>query len=329
MLIGRLGLDKARVPHADRHGLVFLDRGRLEVEDGCLRFVCAGGGMLSSGNYQIPHQSVSIILLGPGSSVTHDALRILAAHGCALAAIGHGGVRFYTAPPLLPDTSALARRQVILWAEPKLRIGVARQMYAIRFGEEVKARTIEMLRGMEGARLKRMYELVAQRYGVPWQGRRYDRANPNATDIPNQAINHAASAVEAAAAIAVASTATIPQLGFVHEDSGQSFVLDIADLVRHDVTLTIAFSAAKQAMKVRDANLESLVRTKAAEVFNREQVVSRLIDHIKALVGEPQPAPATAEAPPHGAAEPGSGEDKSCGMPPIDEPAPPDSAAEG
>ena len=304
MLIGRLGLDKARVPHADRHGLIWLDRGRLEVEDGCLRFVCAGG-TLAAGDYQIPHQSVSIILLGPGSSVTHDALRILAAHGCALAAIGTGGIRFYSAPPLLPDSSALARRQVMLWAEPSTRVGVARAMFAIRFGEEVKARTLDMLRGMEGARLKRMYELTAQRYGVPWQGRRYDRNNPNAADIPNQAINHAASAVEAAAAIAVASTATIPQLGFVHEDSGQSFVLDIADLVRHDVMLPIAFSAAKQALRNPSESIDRLVRTRAAETFNKEQVVAKLIDHIKALIGPPEPAVMSSpEATPADAAEP-------------------------
>lgn len=285
MLSGRLGLDKARVPHADRHGLIFLERGRLEVEDGCLRFICAGGGALSAGDYQLPHQSASIILLGPGSSVTHDALRILAAHGCALAAIGTGGVRFYTAPPLLPDTSALARRQIMLWYEPKERVAVARAMYTLRFGEEVKARTLEMLRGMEGARLKRLYELTAQRFGVPWQGRRYDRNNPNATDIPNQAINHAASAVEAAAAIAVAATATIPQLGFVHEDSGQSFVLDVADLVRHDVTLPVAFAAAKHVLKNRNDNLERVVRTKAAEMLGSKQVIATLIDHIKALIG--------------------------------------------
>lgn len=302
MLSGRLGLDKARVPHADRHGLIFLERGRLEVEDGCLRFVCAGGGALAAGDYQLPHQSASIILLGPGSSVTHDALRLLAAHGCALAAIGAGGVRFYTAPPLLPDSSALARRQVMLWAEPKERVAVARAMYALRFGEEVKARTIEMLRGMEGARLKRLYELTARQFGVPWQGRRYDRNNPNATDIPNQAINHAASAVEAAAAIAVAATATVPQLGFVHEDSGQSFVLDVADLVRHDVTLPIAFGAAKHALKHRDDNLERVVRTKAAEMLGSKQVVARLIDHIKTLIGPldllSQPKGGTAEAVP-------------------------------
>ncbi len=82
MLVGRLGLAKARIPHSDRHGLVWLDRERLQVEDGCLRFVTAGGGELAAGDYQIPHQSVSIVLLGPGSSVTHDALRLLARHGC-------------------------------------------------------------------------------------------------------------------------------------------------------------------------------------------------------------------------------------------------------
>jgi CRISPR-associated protein Cas1 len=214
-------------------------------------------------------------------------LRILAAHGCALAAVGAGGVRFYTAPPLLPDTSLLARRQAEFWASPKERVAIARRMYAIRFGEDVKARTLDMLRGMEGARIKRAYELIAQRFGVPWQGRRYDRANPNATDIPNQAINHAASAVEAAAAIAVAATATIPQLGFVHEDSGQSFVLDVADLVRHDILLPVAFGAAKQIIKNQSENLERLVRTRAAEMFNREQVIASLIDRIKELFEPP------------------------------------------
>jgi len=175
----------------------------------------------------------------------------------------------------------LARKQVELWSNNKTRIAVARKMYSIRFGEIVRARTLDMLRGMEGARLKRTYELTAQRFGVPWHGRRYDRNNPTAADIPNQAINHAASAVEAAAAIAVAATGTIPQLGFIHEDSGQSFVLDIADLVRHDVTLPIAFGAAKQALREADQSLDRLVRKRAAEVFSRQQVIPLLIDRIK------------------------------------------------
>lgn len=283
MLSGRLGLERARIPHADRHGLVWLDRGRLEVQDGCLRFVTAGGGELEPGDYQIPHQSLSIVLLGPGSSVTHDALRLLARHGCALAAIGEGGVRFYTAPPLMPDTSALARQQARLWADPSTRMEVARAMYALRFDEIVRTRDIEVLRGQEGARIKRSYQLAAERHGIRWNGRNYDRDNPNLGDLPNQALNHAASAMRAAAAIAVASVGAIPQLGFIHEDSGQSFVLDIADLYRHDVTLDIAFGAAKQAHKSPEP-VERLVRQRAAALLCQKAVIPGMIDRIKLLL---------------------------------------------
>ena len=284
MLHGRLGLDTARIPHADRHGLVWLDRGRLEVEDGCLRFVTAGG-VLQAGDYQLPHQSISAVLLGPGSSVTHDALRLLARHGCVLCAVGTDGVRLYTAPPLAPDTSALARRQVAQWSQTATRMEVARRMYALRFDEIVRTRDIEVLRGMEGARIKRAYELAATRFGVPWRGRRYDRANPDSADLANQALNHAALTMQAAAAIAVAATGTIPQLGFVHEDSGQSFVLDIADLRRHDLVLEIAFGAAKEAAKGRET-VDRLVRRRAGETFRRKGVVPQLIDAIKTVLGE-------------------------------------------
>lgn len=296
MLKGRLGLDTARVPHADRHGLVWLERGRLEVEDGCLRFVAASSEAMAAGDYQIPHQSVSAVLLGPGASVTHDALRLLARHGCCLCAVGAGGVRLYTAPPLGPDTSALALRQAALWSAKMTRLEVARRMYALRFDEIVRTRDIEVLRGMEGARIKRAYELAASKHGVPWRGRRYDRANPMAADLANQALNHAATTMQAAAAIAVAATGTIPQLGFVHEESGQSFVLDIADLRRHDVVLDIAFGAARAAERGTD-RLDSLVRRGAAEAFRRQAVIPGLIEAIKTVLGEDAAGAADPAAP--------------------------------
>ena len=283
MLLGRLGLDTARLPHEIRHGLVYLDRGRLEVEDGCLRFICAGGGGLPAGDYQVPHQSLSLVLLGPGSSVTHDALRILARHNTGLAAVGQDGVRFYTAPPLLPDASELARRQARAWADPEVRLSIARRMYAWRLGEVLPARDLDVLRGIEGARIKESYKLVAARFGLIWGGRRYDRANPSHGDVPNQAINHAASAIEGVAAIGVACTGAIPQLGFIHEDSGQSFVLDIADLVRVDATLPVAFGAAKEHLAHPDRPLEQLVRRGAAETIRRQKLIPTMIERIKEL----------------------------------------------
>lgn len=284
MLKGRLGLDTARLPHADRHGLLWLDRGALSVEDGCLRFVAAGSETVPAGDYRVPHQAVSLVLLGPGSTVSHDALRLLARHNTGLAAIGEDGVRFYTAQPLLPDHSALGRAQARAWADEKgARMAVARRMYAWRLGEVLPHRDIAVLRGIEGARVKEIYRLTAERMGLRWAGRRYDRSDPLAADGPNQAINHAASAVEAAAAVAVAATSTIPQLGFIHEDSGQSFVLDVADLFRDTVTVPCAFKAAIVVQRRPGDNIERVTRRTVAERLRRDGVIPAMIARIKDL----------------------------------------------
>ncbi len=131
--------------------------------------------------------------------------------------------------------------------------------------------------------MKEMYKLMARRYGVEWRGRRYDRANPDATDGPNQAINHAASAVEGAAAIAVAATGTIPQLGFIHEDSANAFVLDIADLYRDEVTLPVAFQALRNLAQDPAPTLEQHVRRLAARAFREQGLIPAMIDRIKEL----------------------------------------------
>ena len=287
MLKGRLGLDTARIPHADRTGLLWLSRGALTARDGTLSFERGPHGAendpLKPGHYAIPFQAVSMILLGPGSTVSHDALRLLARHRTALAAVGEDGVRCYTAPPLIADRSGLARRQVRAWADTNNRLQVARRMYAWRMGEVLPRRNIAALRGIEGARMKETYRLLAIRIGIEWRGRRYDRTRPAENDLPNQGLNHASSAVEAAAAIAVSATATIPQLGFIHEDPGQSFVLDIADLYRDTVTIPCAFRAAKRITKNPAENIERVARRLTGQTLFREKIISAMIDRIKSL----------------------------------------------
>ena len=287
MLKGRLGLDSAKVPHADRAGLLYLARGALTSRDGTLAFIQGPNteaDALSPGDYAIPLQAVSMILLGPGSTVSHDALRLLAHARTALAAVGEDGVRMYTAPPLIPDRSGLARVQARLWADEDMRLMIARRMYAMRLGEILPHKDLNVLRGIEGARMKESYRLVAQSIGIDWQGRHYDRGNPMASDLPNQALNHASSAVEAAAAIAVAATATIPQLGFIHEDAGQSFVLDIADLYRVVVTIPCAFKAAKLVKARPTENIERATRRLTGQTLARDQIIPEMIERIKRLI---------------------------------------------
>ena len=285
MLKGRLGLDSARVPQADRHGLLWLSHGRLYAERGTLRFTTAGQSDLPPGEYAIPLQMLTCVVLQPGTTVTHDALRLLAGQDAGLLVVGEGAVRMYASMPAGPDRSARARRHARKWADPDTRMHIARRMYAFRLGEVLPAHDIAALRGIEGARVKEMYRLVAQRFGVRWRGRRYDRKNPDAADIPNQALNHAATATYAVAEVAVAVTGAVRQLGFIHEESGRAFALDIADLFRHEVTVPIAFEAAK-AHAGSGQPLERLVRKAAAREFRKAKLVSKMIDRIKELLDD-------------------------------------------
>jgi CRISP-associated protein Cas1 len=284
ILKGRLGLETARIPHTDRHGLLWLGRGRLSVEDGTLRFATTGTEALPAGDYAIPFQLLSCILLQPGCTVSHDALRLLARHGTGLVATGEDGVRMYASMPFGPDASALARQQVTLWADPDSRIQVARRMYAFRLGEVVPHSEIAVLRGIEGARMKETYRRLAEQYGLDWQGRRYDRADPTAADLPNQAINHASTAVEAAALVAVAAAGALPQLGFIHEDSGNAFALDVADLYRDTITLPVAFAAVREMQAHPGSSLERLARKLAGRIFRQKSLVPSMIDRVKDLL---------------------------------------------
>lgn len=301
MLKGRLGLETARIPHADRHGLLWLSRGQLTVQDGTLRFTRQAGpdaaSSMESGEYGIPFQTLSMILLGPGSSVSHDALRLMARHGTALVAVGEDGVRCYTAPPLAPDASDIARRQVQAWADPELRLTIARKMYALRMGEVLPQQDIAALRGVEGARMRQTYRRLAQRYGIDWRRRRYDRSDPLWADLPNQAINHASVAVTAAAVIAVTALGAVPQLGFIHEHSGEAFPLDIADLFRDTILLPAAFQSAKEVMDNPQLGIERHTRRLAGDLLRRERVISKMIDRIKTIF---QDVPPLDEAPADG-----------------------------
>ena len=287
VLKGRLGLETARVPQADRHGLIWLERGRVAVEDGNLVFSTAGNDKLKAGAYEIPFQQVSCLLLGPGTVISHDALRLLARQQTGVLAVGSKGIRLYASSmPSGPDRSALARQQARLWSSKKTRIDIVRKMYAYRFDESLPeyARDLSSLRGIEGKRIKKVYESLASQYGVKWSGRKFDRHNPEDDDTINKAINHATTATYAAAEIAVAVTGTIPQLGFIHESSGRAFSLDIADLFRSTVSLPIAFQAAKQIADGKGQDVESQTRKLAGKRFQKENVIPAMIDQIKELL---------------------------------------------
>lgn len=287
MLKGRLGLETARIPQGDRHGCLWLNRATLYVENGTLRAKTVGTDELAAGDYAIPFQTVSNIIMGPGCTISHDVLRILARHGTGLIVSGEDGVRFYASMPFGTDASALARKQVAAWSDATgSRLHIARRMYAWRLGELLPSADISVLRGIEGARVRSLYRTLAKQHGIDWAGRRYDREDPEAADLVNQALNHATTALKAAAMIAVAATSTVPQLGFVHEDSSISFCLDIADVFREEVALPAAFRAVRDHQRRPEYSLERLARRHSGRVLKERKAIPAMIDKIKSLFAE-------------------------------------------
>ena len=277
MLKGRLGLDRSDVRHDSRQGLVHLQMGVLSADRGNLVFTATDRSL------SIPAQTISAILLGPGGSVTQDALRLMGFYGVALIATGADGVRRYTAPPLSTARAGLARQHATLWCDQNGKLMAARRLYAWRFGEILPHRNLDVLRGIEGGRVKKGYQNEASRFGLRWEGRRYDRSNPSASDLPNQGINHASTAVEAAAAIATIAAGAIPQLGFIHEDPGESFVLDIADLYRFTITVPEAFRAVTKHLR-GEGDIESLTRKGVGRALVKEKIIDDMVGKIRALI---------------------------------------------
>lgn len=280
MLKGRLGIDAARVPQKSRNGLVWVERCRVAIDNGSLVLAFDDAGE----RIELPYQRLNALLLGPGTTVTHDAVRHLSAHGTCVAFVGVDGTRIYTVPPIFERDADLARKQATYWASPTTRVLIAKRMYHKRFGETPRTNDPDSLRGMEAARIKRAYEILAQQHGVPWKGRRYDRADHDATDLPNQAINHAVTALEAAVAVAVQATATLPPLGFLHEDSGKSWVLDLCDLYRTTVTVPIAFRCAREQLAGSALTLDRAVRRAVSRHVRDTGFVDHAIDDIKDLL---------------------------------------------
>lgn len=230
---------------------------------------------------RIPAALVAVLLLGPGTRITHGAINLLGDSGTAICWVGQQGVRLY-ASGLGPARGAgLLQRQAYLVTRPKERLNVARAMYAMRFpGEDVSTATMQQLRGREGARIRKLYHQHSLRTGVPWQGRDYRAGDAFAAgDDLNRLLSAAHAALYGICHALIVGLGTSPGLGFVHTGSAVSFVLDIADLYKADYTIPLAFDlAARGLTDERDARLA--LRDRIAE----DRLLGRIVDAIKALL---------------------------------------------
>ena len=221
---------------------------------------------------RIPAAMVAVMLLGPGTRVTHGAVRLLADSGTAICWVGEQGVRMYAAGLGPSRGSGLLYRQAFLVTRTKERLGVARTMYGMRFpGEDVSKLTMQQLRGREGVRVRKLYQAHAQRTGVTWNGRVYKAGDAFAAgDDLNRLLSAANAALYGICHAVIVGLGASPGLGFVHTGAATSFVLDVADLYKAEYTIPLAFDlAAKGLTEERDARLGLRDRIAADSLLGR------------------------------------------------------------
>lgn len=209
----------------------------------------------------IPVASISVLFLGPGISITHSAVKTISENGCMLIWCGEGLSRFYASGMGETRSAENLLRQAALCMDARAHMEVVRRMYVIRFPQiSCKDKTLQQIRGMEGIRMREAYKLWSKTTGVPWHGRTYKEDEWDATDDINQAISLANTVLYGVCHAAIVSLGYSPALGFVHTGKQLSFVYDIADLYKANVTIPAAFSAVAQGVKPPEISVRTLTR---------------------------------------------------------------------
>lgn len=287
----------------ERVSLVFLEYGNLDVIDGA--FVLVGKEAVRT---VIPVGSVAALMLEPGTRVSHAAIVLASRVGTLLIWVGEAGVRLYAAGQPGGARADHLLYQARLALDDDLRLKVVRKMYAMRFHEEPPAkRSIEQLRGIEGARVRETYKQLAQRYRVNWVQRNYDAQAWESGDVPNRCLSSATACLYGITEAAILAAGYAPAIGFIHTGKPQSFVYDIADIVKFETVVPIAF---EQAAK-NPHEPERAVRLACRDVFRQTRILERLIPMIEEVLsaGEiPRPEAAPDQIAPVIPLKPGVGD---------------------
>lgn len=225
----------------DKYPFIYLERGRLEIDDSSLKWLDSEEGVIP-----LPVATINCLLLGPGTSITHEAVKVAAAANCSICWVGEDSLLFYAAGYNPTADTRNFRKQIKLASDPKLSLNVARKLFSYRFPEvDLSKKTLPQMMGMEGNRVRAIYNQMAEKYQVGWKGRKYVPNKFELSDITNQIITASNAALYGIVSSAIHSMGYSPHIGFIHSGSPLPFVYDLADLYKEYLCIDLAFSLTK------------------------------------------------------------------------------------
>jgi CRISPR-associated protein Cas1 len=222
----------------DKYPFIYLEHGRLEIDDSSVKWIDCDANVV-----RLPIATLNCLLLGPGTTITHEAVKVIAQSNCSLCWVGEDSLLFYASGQTPNADTRNMREQMKLSADPKKSLLVARRMFARRFPEaELAGKSLHEMMGMEGFRVRAAYEQKGQQYGVGWKGRNFTPGKFELGDITNQTLTACNAALYGILSSAVHSMGYSPHIGFIHSGSPLPFVYDLADLYKEYLCIDLAFS---------------------------------------------------------------------------------------
>ena len=281
------------IPIKERAAVLFIERAQIDVKDGAFVSIDSDGTRT-----HIPIGGIACLMLEPGVRISHAAVGLAARTGTLLTWVGEAGVRFYAA-----GQPGGARSDKLLWQaklalDEQARLKIVREMFRRRFEEEAPSRrSIDQLRGIEGARVRRSYELLAKQFDVKWVRRDYNPKNWDSSDTPNRCLSSATACLHGLVEAAVLAAGYAPAIGFLHTGKPLSFVYDIADLYKIETVVPVAFKIAGIAQKGNlDTTADRAVRIACRDKFRETRLLARIIPEIHEVLaagGLAPPKPAS------------------------------------
>lgn len=269
--------DLHRLPKV-RDSLTFLYLEKCIVEQDSIAIVAIQGEVRTP----IPVAALTVLMLGPGVSITHAAIKTIADCGCSIVWCGEECARFYAFGQSETRNACNLLRQAELCMDEKKHMEVVRRMYELRFpGIDTGGMPLQQIRGLEGIRVREAYRAAAKATGVKWAKRDYKAAEWDAADEINRALSYANTVLYALCQGCIVSLGYSTGLGFIHTGKMLSFVYDIADLYKAVTTIPAAFSA----VSVRQGDLEKQVRIECRRFFRAQKLLSRIPKDIAYILG--------------------------------------------
>jgi len=288
------------IPIKDRNSMIFVGMGQIDVKDGAFVVIDKNGERM-----HIAVGSLACIMLEPGTRVSHAAIKLASICGTLLIWVGEAGVRLYSSGQPGGARSDKLLYQAKLALDGDLRLKVVRKMFELRFGDEApQRRSVDQLRGIEGSRVRKTYQMLAKQYGVEWHGRRYDPKDWDKGDTVNQCISAATSCLYGITEAAILAAGYAPAIGFLHTGKPLSFVYDVSDIIKFETVVPVAFEVAAKKTHSPDRD----VRIACRESFRKTKILKRLIPLIEEVLsaGEISPPEPYEDAQPPAIPEPES-----------------------